>query len=107
MMGVARQGRRERSEPEATGATEDAGSRRPARHGGMAVHPGRDSHTFARSQAYTTPGAGSHERAPAAPGSWAIERHSEAIATQSSVSASTAGLHAMGSRSTAKPSSVP
>ena len=41
------------------------------------------------------------------PGSTAIARYSEAIATQSSVSAITAGLHAIGSRSTAKPSRVP
>ncbi len=42
-----------------------------------------------------------------APGSIAIARYSEAIATQSSVSAITAGLQAIGSRSTAKPSTVP
>ena len=43
-------------------------------------------------------------RRPAAPRS---PGHSDAIATQSSVSASTAGLHAIGSRSTANPSAVP
>ena len=42
-----------------------------------------------------------------APGSTAIARYSEAIATQSSFSAITAGLHAIGSRMTAKPSRVP
>ena len=46
-------------------------------------------------------------RASDAPGRTAIARHSDAIATQSSDSASTAGLQAIGSRSTAKPSSVP
>ena len=46
-------------------------------------------------------------RASSAPGSTAIARYSEAIATQSSVSAITAGLQAIGSRSTAKPSAVP
>ena len=50
------------------------------------------------------PGSGSQTTASAAPGSTAIARYSEAIATQSSVSAITAGLHAIGSRSTAKPS---
>ena len=35
-----------------------------------------------------------------------MARYSEAMATQSSVSASTAGLHAIGSRSTANPSRV-
>ena len=42
-----------------------------------------------------------------APGSTAIARNSDAIATQSSVSAITAGLQAIGSRRTAKPSAVP
>ena len=46
-------------------------------------------------------------RASSAPGRRAIARYSDAIATQSSVSAITAGLQAIGSRSTAKPSSVP
>ena len=46
-------------------------------------------------------------RALSAPGSTAIARYSDAIATQSSVSAITAGLQAIGSRSTAKPSIVP
>ena len=45
--------------------------------------------------------------ASSAPGSTAIARYSDAIATHSSVSAITAGLHAIGSRSTAKPSAVP
>ena len=44
---------------------------------------------------------------PSEPGRVAIARYSEAIATQSSVSASTAGLQAIGSRSTANPSAVP
>src|SRR6185312_9771083 len=67
-----------------------------------------DSHQTAwRSQLYTRPGSGSHVRAPSAPGSTAIARYSEAIATQSLVSAITAGLHAIGSRSTANPSIVP
>ena len=48
-----------------------------------------------------------YKASSAAPGSTAIARYSEAIATQSSVSASTAGLHAIGSRSTANPSAVP
>jgi histidine kinase len=43
----------------------------------------------------------------AAPGSVAIDRYSDDIATHSSVSAITAGLHAIGSRTTAKPSRVP
>ena len=43
-------------------------------------------------------------RRPAGP---AIARYSDAIATHSSVSAITAGLHAIGSRSTAKPSARP
>ena len=63
--------------------------------------------TFARSQEYTRPGSGSQTSASSAPGSTAIARYSEAIATQSSVSASTAGLQAIGSRKTAKPSIVP
>ena len=42
-----------------------------------------------------------------APGRTAIARCSEAIATHSSVSAITAGLHAIGSRSTANPSAAP
>src|ERR1700736_5337749 len=58
-------------------------------------------------QLYTRPGSGSHRAASAAPGRTAIARYSEAMATQSSVSAITAGLHAIGSRSTAKPSAVP
>ena len=60
-----------------------------------------------RSHTYTRAGSGSHERAPSAPGSTAIARYSEAMATQSSVSAMTAGLQAIGSRMTAKPSRVP
>ena len=52
-------------------------------------------------------GSGSQTVASSAPGSTAIARYSEAIATQSSVSAITAGLQAIGSRSTAKPSAVP
>ena len=63
--------------------------------------------TRSRSQTYTRAGSGSQERAPSAPGSTAIARYSEAIATQSSVSAMTAGLQAIGSRMTAKPSRVP
>ena len=58
-------------------------------------------------QLYTWPGSGSQLTASSAPGSTAIARYSEAIATQSSVSAITAGLQAIGSRSTAKPSAVP
>src|SRR5919108_3753444 len=42
-MGGARQGRRERSYPCDTGATEDAASRRPARPGDTTVHCGRSS----------------------------------------------------------------
>ena len=45
--------------------------------------------------------------ASSAPGRTAIARYSEAIATHSSVSAITAGLHAIGSRRTANPSAVP
>src|SRR3954465_5357901 len=52
-------------------------------------------------------GGGSPPTAAGGPGSAAIARYSGAIATQSSVSAITAGLHAIGSRSTAKPSAVP
>src|SRR6185369_3457848 len=63
--------------------------------------------TRSRSQTYTRAGSGSQERAPSAPGSTAIARYSEAIATHSSVSAITAGLQAIGSRMTAKPSRVP
>ena len=58
-------------------------------------------------QLYTWPGSGSQVTASEAPGSTAIARYSEAIATHSSVSAITAGLQAIGSRSTAKPSAVP
>src|SRR6185437_2065348 len=70
---------------------------------------GRGAHaaTPSRSHEYTVAGSGSQIRAPSAPGSVAIARYSEAIATHSSVSASTAGLQAIGSRSTAKPSAVP
>src|SRR5215211_1909703 len=64
-------------------------------------------HTLARSQEYTRAGSGSQTSAASAPGSTAIARYSDAIATQSSFSAITAGLHAIGSRSTAKPSAVP
>jgi hypothetical protein len=53
------------------------------------------------------PGSGSQQSAWSAPGSTANARYSEAIATHCSVSAITAGLQAMGSRSTAKPSRVP
>src|ERR671922_2182552 len=70
-------------------------------------HVGRGHETRARSQTYTLPGSGSHTVASSALGSTAIARYSDAIATQSSVSAITAGLHAIGSRSTAKPSAVP
>ena len=63
--------------------------------------------TGARPQWYTVAGSGSHTRASSAPGSTASARYSDAIATQSSVSAITAGLQAIGSRSTAKPSAVP
>src|SRR3954449_3140150 len=71
-------------------------------------HVGLDRHqTRSRSQTYTFAGSGSQTVASAAPGSTAIARYSEAIATQSSVSAITAGLHAIGSRRTAKPSAVP
>ena len=63
--------------------------------------------TVARCQEYTRPGSGSHSSASSAPGSPAIARYSEAIATQSSLSAITAGLQAIGSRRTAKPSAVP
>ena len=55
----------------------------------------------------TSPLVFAHIRASSAPGRTAIAWYSEAIATQSSVSASTAGLHAIGSRRTAKPSAVP
>src|SRR6185437_1903347 len=70
---------------------------------------GRGAHaaTPSRSHEYTVAGSGSQMRASSAPGSVAIARYSEAIATHSSVSASTAGLQAIGSRSTAKPSAVP
>src|SRR5262249_15265477 len=68
---------------------------------------GRRHHTSALLQLYTRPGSGSQLRASSAPGSTAMARYSDAIATQSSVSAITAGLHAMGSRRTAKPSTVP
>src|SRR5262249_3916935 len=73
------------------------------------LHAGRGAHaaTPSRSHEYTVAGSGSQIRASSAPGSVAIARYSDAIATQSSVSASTAGLHAIGSRSTAKPSAVP
>ncbi len=67
-----------------------------------AAHP-----TIARCHEYTRPGSGSHSSASSAPGSTAIARYSDAIATQSSLSASTAGLQAIGSRRTAKPSVVP
>ena len=69
---------------------------------------GGDRHqAFAFSHEYTRAGSGSHTSAASAPGSTAIARYSDAIATQSSFSAITAGLHAIGSRSTAKPSAVP
>ena len=55
---------------------------------------------------FTQEFAGSTIRASAAPGRSAIACSSEAIATQSSVSASSAGLHATGSRSTANPSAL-
>src|SRR3954452_19305324 len=67
----------------------------------------RGHQTRSRSQTYTFAGSGSHTVASAAPGSTAIARYSDAIATQSSVSAITAGLQAIGSRSTANPSAVP
>ena len=51
-----------------------------------------------------SPARAPRRRASSAPGSTAIARYSDAIATQSSVSAITAGLQAIGSRSTAKPS---
>src|SRR5262249_33657500 len=65
------------------------------------------AHAGCRSHEYTVAGSGSQMTASSAPGSVAMARYSEAIATQSSVSASTAGLQAMGSRSTANPSAVP
>ena len=52
-------------------------------------------------------GAGSQMSASAAPGSTAMPRYSDDMATQSSVSAMTPGLQAMGSRSTANPSRTP
>ena len=63
--------------------------------------------TVASSHEYTRPGSGSQTSASSAPGSTAIALYSDAIATQSSVSASTAGLQAIGSRRTANPSAVP
>ena len=54
--------------------------------------------------AYTTSGSGSQMRAFSTPGSPAKARYSLPIATQSSVSAITAGLQAMASRTTAKES---
>ena len=63
--------------------------------------------TGSRSHEYTCAGSGSHTSALSAPGRTAIARYSDAIATQSSFSAITAGLQAIGSRSTANPSAVP
>src|SRR6476659_332585 len=75
---------------------------------GLDGHTGLDRHqTRSRSQMYTRAGSGSQTTASAAPGRTAIARYSDAIATHSSVSAITAGLQAIGSRSTAKPSAVP
>src|SRR5262249_55259354 len=57
-----------------------------------------------RLHAYTTSGSGSQIFAFSTPGSDARARYSLAIATQSGVSAITAGLHAMASRTTANES---
>ncbi len=54
--------------------------------------------------AYTRSGSGSQIRALSIPGSSARARNSEAIATHASVSAMIAGLQAIASRTTAKPS---
>ena len=74
---------------------------------GDALIKGVSSAGIPTASTMTVAGAGSQTVASSAPGSTAIARYSDAIATQSSVSAITAGLHAIGSRSTAKPSAVP
>src|SRR4051812_39088673 len=96
----------------ASGERVQPGVELAARSGGEVERLDRDvdvrrHQTRSRSQTYTFAGSGSQTVASAAPGSTAIARYSEAIATQSSVSAITAGLHAIGSRRTAKPSAVP
>src|SRR5205814_3631580 len=60
-----------------------------------------------RSQKYAVAGSGSHTRAAAIPGRSTSARYSVPNATSRSVSAMTAGLQAIGSRSTPKPDSVP
>src|SRR6185437_13151096 len=56
---------------------------------------------------YTSAGFGSNTVACLTPGRWASERNSVAIATYSPVSATTAGLQANGSRTSANLSRVP
>ena len=85
------------------GQVDELGAGRDRLHHAPVPASGRAS----RAHEYTRAGSGSHTAAASAPGSTAIARYSDAIATQSSLSAITAGLHAIGSRNTAKPSAVP